>query len=60
MTVPAGASIQLDVKADAVTGAPGGFSIHWVTREQWVANGEMWVDSNLMCAGSFAGEELFK
>jgi hypothetical protein len=49
-------SITIRVTAGA-TGAPAGFSLHWMTKEALDALNGVWPssESGLMCAGSFSG-----
>src|SRR6185369_203337 len=49
-------SIQITVTAGP-TGAPSGFSLQWMTLEQFVANGGVWLSSDdpSLCHASFSG-----
>jgi hypothetical protein len=47
-------SIDIVVTAGA-TGAPAGFSLQWMTLDQYVANGNMWYASEVVCKASFSG-----
>ncbi|HKH63346.1 MAG TPA: hypothetical protein VKA49_21035 [Flavitalea sp.] len=49
-------SINLQVCA-GTTGAPAGFSIQWMTKAAFVANGDVWLASDdlALCKGSFSG-----
>jgi hypothetical protein len=46
-------SIDVQVCAGAATGAPAGFSLQWMTADEYAATG--WQDSELLCSGSFSG-----
>lgn len=48
------ASINLIVTAGA-SGAPAGFSIHWMTLDEFTARNEVWPSSEEMCNASFSG-----
>lgn len=49
-------SIQITFTAGA-TGAPAGFSLQWMTLDDYVANGNLWVSSDdpRLCHASFSG-----
>jgi hypothetical protein len=48
-------SINLQVCAGA-TGAPAGFSIQWMLRSDFIANGSVWpADETTLCKASFSG-----
>lgn len=47
-------SIQVIVCARA-TGAPAGFSLHWLSLADFLAGGSIWPSSDLMCHASFSG-----
>ena len=49
-------SIQITLTA-GTTGAPAGFSLHWMTLADYVANGSVWPssDSTSLCHASFSG-----
>jgi hypothetical protein len=49
-------SIQITVTAGA-TGAPAGFSLQWMTLDDYVANGSVWISSDdpRLCKASFSG-----
>ena len=49
-----GATIEVVVTAGA-TGAPAGFSLQWMTEEQYIANGSQWYSSESVCKASFSG-----
>lgn len=46
-------SINIEVCAGSTTGAPAGFSIQWMTKADYTANG--WADETNLCSGSFSG-----
>jgi hypothetical protein len=50
-------SIEINVCGGAVTGAPAGFSLQWVTAARFAAAGGVWPDSASpdLCKGSFSG-----
>lgn len=53
---PTQTSLSLTVTADAITGAPAGFTIQWMTLDAFDANGDVWPnDASLYCAASFSG-----
>jgi hypothetical protein len=48
-------SINLQVCAGA-TGAPAGFTVQWMTKSAFIANGSLWpADESGLCDGSFSG-----
>jgi hypothetical protein len=47
-------SIDIIVTAGA-TGAPAGFSLQWMSVEEYEANGNMWYASDVVCKASFSG-----
>lgn len=49
-----GSSINVVVCA-GTTGAPAGFSLHWMELDDYLAGGSVWPDSALICHGSFSG-----
>ena len=51
------ASIDIQVTAGAVTGAPAGFSLQWMTAADYAANGNAWYLSEdaRLCKASFSG-----
>lgn len=53
---PTQTSLSLTVTADAITGAPAGFTIQWMTLDAFDANNDQWpADASLYCAASFSG-----
>jgi hypothetical protein len=50
-------SIYIEVCAGATTGAPAGFSVQWMTADDYAANGNMWYasDDPRLCKASFSG-----
>jgi hypothetical protein len=50
-------SIDIQLCAGAGLGASGGFSLHWMTLADYVANGNVWYGSDdpRLCKGSFSG-----
>jgi len=51
------ASIDIKITGGSNTGAPAGFSLQWMTKEDYVANGNQWFASedNRLCKASFSG-----
>lgn len=47
------ATIDVQVCGGAVTGAPAGFSLQWMTADEYAATG--WRDCEQRCSGSFSG-----
>ncbi len=50
-------SIWIDFVAGSPTGAPAGFSLQWMTQQEYLDNGEQWYLSSdpRLCKGSFSG-----
>jgi len=48
-------SINIQVCAGS-TGLPAGFSLQWMKKADYVANGNKWADDSLACSAGFAGE----
>lgn len=50
-------SINIQVCAGAVTGAPAGFSLQWMTAADYAANGNAWYlsEDSRLCKASFSG-----
>jgi len=60
-TGPSGTEfVTIAIKAGP-SGAPAGFSLQWMTRAAWEANGNAWYDSDdpRLCKQSFSGQPSF-
>ena len=48
-------ALSVTVTAGPNTGAPAGFSLQWMTEAEYIANGNQWYTSDVVCKASFSG-----